>query len=80
MAQREAEEEMVVADFIGYHIFIHLFNGDIDAWEKYLRDNGGVEQLLKDYPFVIWLKQQLQEDKDLTNRIKNLVRDTTALK
>jgi len=78
MAQREAEEEMVVADFIGYHIFIHLFKGDIDAWEKYLRDKGGVEQLLKDYPFVIWLKQQLQEDKNLINRIKNLVRDTTA--
>lgn len=78
MAHRKAEEEMVVADFIGYHIFIHLFNGDIDAWEKYLRENGSVEQLLNDYPFVIWLKQQLQKDKDLINRIKNLVRDTTA--
>lgn len=78
MAQKKAEEEMAAADFIGYHIFIHLFNGDIDAWEKYLRENGNVEQLLNDYPFVIWLKQQLQEDKELINRIRNLVRDTTA--
>ena len=78
IAHRKAEEEMATADFIGYHIFIHLFNGDIDAWEKYLRENGNVEQLLNDYPFVIWLKQQLKEDKDLFNRIRNLVRDTTA--
>jgi len=78
MAQRKAEEEIDAADFVGYHIFIYLFNGDIDAWEKYLRENGSVEQLLNDYPFVIWLKQQLQEDKDLINRIRNLVRDTTA--
>lgn len=78
MAQKKAEEEMAAADFIGYHIFIHLFNGDVDAWEKYLRENGNVEQLLNDYPFVIWLKQQLQEDEDLVNRIRNLVRDTTA--
>lgn len=78
MAQRKVEEEMVAADFIGYHIFIYLFNGDVDAWEKYLRENGSVEQLINDYPFVIWLKQQLQEDKDLINRIRNLVQDTTA--
>ena len=77
VAQRKADEEMVAADFIGYHIFIHLFNGDINTWEKWLREEGSVKQLLEDFPFVIWLKQQLQEDKDLINRIKNLVRDTT---
>ncbi len=78
MAQKTAEEEMAVADFVGYHIFILLFNGDVDAWETHLRENGSAEQLINDYPFVIWLKQQLQEDGDLINRIRNLVQDTTA--
>jgi len=73
MAQRKAEEEMDAADFVGYHIFILLFNGDVDAWEKHLRENGSVEQLINDLPFIIWLKQQLQEDKDLINRIRNAV-------
>ena len=78
MAQRKAEEEITAADFVGYHIFIYLFNGDVDAWEKHLRENGSAEQLINDYPFVIWLKQQLQEDKDLINRIRTLVQDTTT--
>lgn len=72
-----ALEQKDVADFVGYHIFIHLFGGDIDAWEKYLRRKGSVQQLLNDFPFVIWLKEQLEEDEDLINRIKRLVEETT---
>ncbi len=77
MALEQLEEETMVADFWGYHIFIHLFDGDIDAWERYLRYEGSDQKLIDDLPFVIWLKQQLKEDKDLINRIRRLVRDTT---
>jgi len=78
IALEELEEETVVADFMGYHVFIHLFDGDIDAWERYLRYEASDEQLLDDLPFVVWLKNQLKQDKDLINRIRRLVRDTTS--
>ena len=51
----------------------------IDAWERYLRDAGSVQQLLDDFPFVVWLKKQLEEDPDLVNRIRRLVQDTTLV-
>lgn len=75
----ELEEERLVSDFMGYHMFIHLFDGDIDAWERHLRDEGSVQQLLDDFPFVVWLKKQLEEDPDLVNRIRRLVQDTTLV-
>lgn len=42
---KEHEEDIVVADFIGYHILIKLFNGDLDAYETYLREKGSDEQI-----------------------------------
>lgn len=77
IAFEKLEDGIVVADFIGYHILIHLFDGDIDAWEEYLRQEGIDRQLLDDFPFVVWLKDQLKKDKDLINRIRRLVRNTT---
>ena len=77
IAFEKLEEGIVGADFIGYHILIHLYNGDIDAWERYLRQEGSECQLLDDYPFVVWLKEQLKRDKDLLDRIRRLVLDTT---
>ncbi len=73
----ELEEDTIVGDFMGYHIFIHLFDGNIDAWEKYLRNKGSEEQLIQDIPFVFWLKGQLKKDKTLIKRIRKLVRKTT---
>lgn len=77
IALEELEEETVVTDFISYHIFIHLYDGNINAWERFLRHKGSDSQLLNDFPFVVWLKDQLKKDKDLINRIRRLVRDTT---
>lgn len=78
-ALEELEEERLVSDFVGYHIFIRLFDGDIDAWDRYLRDEGSVQQLLDDFPFVVWLKNQLEEDPDLVNRIRRLVQNTALV-
>jgi hypothetical protein len=70
------EMDETVADFIGYHILIKLFNGDIDAYETYLRQKGTDEQIIGDFPFLVWLKDSVKKDPDLMNRIKRLVEET----
>lgn len=73
---KEQEGDMVVADFIGYHILIKLFNGDLDAYETYLREKGSDEQIINDFPFLVWLKERVKGDSDLMNRIKRMVEET----
>jgi len=64
------------ADFVGYHIFIHVFDGDIDKMKEFLRTKASDDQLAKDYSFAIWLEEQLKEDSTLLERIRKLVAST----
>ena len=73
---KEQEEGMVVAEFIGYFILIKLFNGDLDAYETYLREKGSDKQIIDDFPFLVWLKERAKEDSDLINRIRRMVEET----
>jgi hypothetical protein len=70
------EEEETVADFIRYHILVQLFNCEIEAYETYLRQKGTDEQIISDFPFLVWLKESVKNDRDLMNRIKRLVEES----
>lgn len=73
---KKHDKEEIAADFIRHHILIKLFNADIDAYETYLRQKGTDEQIVSDFPFLVWLKESVKKDPDLMNRIKRMVEDT----
>ena len=78
LGMRDENDGMLVGDFVGYHILIHLFDGNIGRWKKWLREKGGDEQLVHDYPFAVWVESQLADDPDLLNRIKAMVQESSA--
>ncbi len=67
----------MIADFTGYHILIHVFDGDPDKMLKFLREKGSEEQL-NDIPFVLWVKSQIVEDPDVINRIRIMVEESSS--
>lgn len=73
----EEEEQKLRADFIGYHILIHVFDGDPDKMLNHIQKKGSEEQLT-DIPFVLWVKAQLSEDPDLINRIRTMVEESSS--
>jgi len=72
---RVATEADVVSQFVGYVILIKLYDGDIDAWIQWLREEGSEEQLVHDFPFAVWVNEQLQRDPDLLSRIRKMVKE-----
>ena len=74
---RDKSDADECADFIGYHVFIHLFKGDISEMKTFLRTKATDEQLARDYSFVIWLEEQLDDDPLLIDRIRSLVESTS---
>lgn len=73
---RDKNDAENCGDFVGYHIFIHVFNGDISEMKTFLRTKASDDQLAKDYPFAVWLEEQLNEDPTLLDRIRTLVAST----
>jgi len=72
---RVATEADVVSQFVGYVILIRLYDGDVDAWIQWLREKGSIEQLVHDFPFVVWVKEQVEKDPDLLARIRKMVEE-----
>ena len=73
----EEKEGTLKADFIGYHVLIHVFDGDPDKMLKFIRKKGSEDQL-KDIPFVLWVKSQLFEDPGLIDRIRAMVKESSS--
>jgi hypothetical protein len=68
----------VVTQFTGYIILTRVFNSDIDACLRWLRESGSNNQVIEDFPFFVWVKQQSERDPDLLNRIRKMVEDRIA--
>ena len=52
-----------------------LFDGDIDAWERYLVDHGTSQQKLRDLPCLHALRRLVRGDR----RLDALLREPAAL-
>lgn len=63
----------VVIQFTSYIILTKVFDGDIDACLRWLRESGSNNQLIEDFPFFVWVKEQSERDPDLLNRIRKMV-------
>src|SRR5207247_6056462 len=44
------DDRRAVGDFMGYVILVTLYDGDPDAWIRWLRKKGSIDQLLTDLP------------------------------
>jgi hypothetical protein len=75
-AMREGNDQRLVGDFIGYHILIHVFDGDADRWMQWLRTEGSDEQIIHDYPVAAWVKSQQETDPEFIERLRRLVENT----
>lgn len=59
--------------FVGVCLLVYLFNGEPENFLQYLRKYGSDEQIIDDFPFVVWLKKIIKEDHDVVNRIKEKI-------
>ena len=62
---------------MGYILLIRLFEGDVDKWIQWLRENGSEDQLTHDLPFVVWVKRQSQGDAGFIDRVRQMVEEYT---
>ena len=76
---RDPLEEMTGVDFVRYHILIGVYDGDIEAWEGFLTEEGTREQIAEDLPFVCWLKRQLGKDPDLLEQIRHMAEHSDVI-
>ena len=73
----EESDEALKADYIGYQILIHVFDGNPGKMLKFIREKGSESQLT-DIPFVLWVKEQLHEDPTLLDRIRTMVEEDSS--
>jgi len=64
------DDDLVVAQFIRYHVLVRVFNGDPDAWLAQLRAQGGGKG---DVRFVHWIRSRLRRDPMLLQSIRKMV-------
>jgi hypothetical protein len=75
-SMRDEDDARLAGEFVGYHILIHVFDGDVDKWIQWLRDKGSDDQIIHDYPFAVWVRSPLKEDSQLLDRVKGMVSRT----
>ena len=61
------------AEFAACHVFIKVFDGDVDRWLQWLREHGTDEQVLSDFPIAVTLKKRLYSEPDLLAKIRAMV-------
>jgi len=73
-----AGDDLVVAQFIRYHVLVRVFDGDADAWLAQLRaqaagDSQGDSHGASDARFVHWIRARLRRDPALLLSIRRMV-------
>ncbi len=68
---RPAGDQLIVAQFIRFHVLVRVFGGDPDAWLADIRARGGADQ--GDIRFVHWVRSRLRQDPALLTAIRRMV-------
>jgi len=69
----EKECEIIKDDFFRFHVFIHLFAGNIDYWLLYLETMASKKLRDETRPFVLHLKRYLERNPQLIDKIKEII-------
>lgn len=56
-------------DAIRWELLFTAFDGDPEAWCRYLEQHGSEEQRRVDLPFVLWLRRALERDPEFLGRM-----------
>jgi hypothetical protein len=70
LINQEELESQAGAQFVALCLLVIGFNGEPETWLQYLRKYGSDEQIVDDYPFVVWLKHKIKEDPNFITHIK----------
>jgi hypothetical protein len=65
-----AGDASMVTQFIRYHVFVRVYDGNPDAWLAHLREHGGDEG---DVRFARWIRSRLRNDPALLTAIRKMV-------
>lgn len=65
-----AGDASMVAQFIRFHVFVRVYDGNPDAWLAHLREHGGDEG---DVRFARWIRSRLRNDPSLLAAIRKMV-------
>lgn len=69
----------VVANFARIHILIALFDGDPDKWLHMLEQEGSAQECATDVPFLIRLKQRIQDEPGLVHEFRRSMREFSTM-
>jgi hypothetical protein len=61
------------AYFVGLCVLVIRYDGDIDQWIKYLREEAPVDQLAADLPMVLRIRDMLADDPPAFARVREMV-------
>jgi len=68
-------DRSAMADFLRYHVFVYVFDGDADRWIALLRERHDSESE-NDIRFARWLRVRIRRDPGLLDRIRIAVERT----
>ena len=70
---------VLVANFARIHMMLSLFDGEPDKWINFLESSGTDEERALDLPFAEVLKRRMKDDPGLIERLRQVVREFSAL-
>src|SRR4051812_22446333 len=69
----------LVANFARVHILIALFDGDPDKWLEFISSDGTAEEREYDVPFILRIKERLESEPELIERMRLMVHQFSGL-
>lgn len=69
-------ERSVVTDFLRFHVFVRVFDGNADRWLASLQEREDSQERSADIRFVRWLRGRLRRDPSLLPTIRHMVEET----
>lgn len=72
-------DEHTLADLVRYHVLVHVFRGDIAAWQHVLTADPDGTGAREDDVFLDWLQARVAAEPQLLARIRLLVHQVDSL-
>lgn len=68
-----------VAEFARMQILVTLFDTDPDKWLDFIRRYGTADEHRDDVPFLLQLRERMQQDPTIAGDMRRIIREVAAL-
>jgi hypothetical protein len=68
-----------VAEFARMQILVTLFDSDPDKWLDFIRRYGTADEHRDDVPFLLQLRERMQQNPSMAGDMRRIIREVTAL-